>query len=368
MAFAILHRQELKEYDFGPGHSFRGNRYQIFPRFLQENLPEDDNYRILPAEPATDEDLKLICQKEYIDFTREYYRAASAGLSHTGQFFRFHSMDNSPIGQPGKLEEAARLIVGQAKTACNLVQEGEYRKVVSLGGGMHHAHSAYGEGFCLYNDVAFCGLYLMQEYKLERILILDTDAHAGNGTSDYFYEEPRVLFIDLHQDPGTLYPGTGFAHQVGDGDGKGFTINIPMPVYAGFDSYRLAFEQIVEPVAREFKPQIIVRNGGSDPHFADGLTNLGLPLSGFGMIGEKVREMAELCDDKVIDLIASGYNENVLPYAWLALISGLGGMELRIEEPEPIPPRFSSDSSLAATEKVVEEVRRQLKDYWTCLT
>jgi len=367
MAFAILYRQELREYDFGPGHSFRGNRYQVFPQFLQENLPEDDNYQILKAEPATDKDLFLICQKEYIDFTKEYYKAANVGLSYPGQFSWFHSMDNHPIGKPGKLEEAARLIIGQAKMACDLVQGGKFKKMVSIGGGMHHAKPAYGEGFCLYNDVAFCGLYLRQEYKLERILILDTDAHAGNGTSEYFYGEPRVLFIDLHQDPRSLYPGTGFAHQTGSGSGKGFTINIPMPIYADYDSYHLAFESIVQPVTQEFNPQIIIRNGGSDPHFADGLTNLGLPVKGFRMIGEKVREMAKVCDGKVIDLIASGYNEEVLPYGWLALISGLTGIELKIEEPEPIPQRFTTGSSLVETEKVIEEVKRQLKDYWACL-
>jgi len=186
MAFAILYRQELREYDFGPGHPFRGDRYQIFPQFLRENLAEDDNYRILKAEPATDEDLLLICQKEYIDFTKDYYQAANLGLSYPAQFSRFHSGDNHPIGKPGKLEEAARLIIGQAKMACDLVQEGKFKKAVSLGGGMHHAQSAYGEGFCIYNDVAFASLYLIQEYKLERILVLDTDAHAGNGTSEFF--------------------------------------------------------------------------------------------------------------------------------------------------------------------------------------
>jgi acetoin utilization protein AcuC len=365
MALAILYREELSEYDFGPGHPFRGDRYGIFPQFLPKHLAEDDNYRILKAEPVTDDDLLLICQREYIRFTKEYYRAANLGLSVPGQVSRFQSGDNIPRGKPGKLEEAARLVIGQAKMACNLVQDGKYKKVVSIGGGMHHAKPAYGEGFCLYNDVAFCGRYLLQDYNLERILILDTDAHAGNGTCEYFYDEPKVLFIDLHQDPRTLYPGTGFAQQTGSGSGKGFTINIPMPVYAGYDSYKLVFESIVQPVTEEFNPQIIIRNGGSDPHFADGLTNLGLPVKGFRMIGEKVREMAEICDGKVIDLIASGYNEDVLPYGWLALLSGLGGIELEIEEPVPVPQRL--DSSYAATERVIDEVKSQLRDYWKCL-
>lgn len=232
---------------------------------------------------------------------------------------------------------------------------------------MHHAKPSYGEGFCLYNDVAFCASYLMQEHKLERILILDTDAHAGNGTGEYFYEDPGVLFIDLHQDPTTLYPGTGFAHEIGRGAGRGFTINIPMPVRAGYDSYKLAFESIVQPVTQEFKPEVIVRNGGSDPHFSDGLTSLGLTVEGFRMIGDKVRDMAEACDGKVVDLIASGYNEKVLPHAWLALISGLAGIELEVEEPEPIPQRFKTDLAFAATKNVVDEVKSHLKDYWKCL-
>lgn len=367
MAFAVLYRPELREYDFGSEHPFHGDRYRIFPEFLKKTLPEDDTCRIVQAEWAADEDLLRICQREYIDFTRGYYQAASEGHKYPGQFYQFQSADNIPRGNPGKLEEGAKLVVGQAKMACDLVQEGKFKKAVSIGGGLHHAKPSYGEGFCLYNDVAFSGLYLMQEHKLERILILDTDAHAGNGTCEYFYEEPGILFIDLHQNPATLYPGTGFADQIGSGRGTGFTINIPMPVYAGYDSYSLVFESIVEPVVKEFKPQIIIRNGGSDPHFADGLTNLGLPVKGFRMIGEKVNKLAELCDGKAIDLICSGYNEEVLPYGWLALISGLAGIALEVEEPVSVPERFAIDSAVSQTEQVIEEVRGQLKDCWDCL-
>ncbi|MFC2066586.1 histone deacetylase family protein [Chloroflexota bacterium] len=367
MIVGIIYREELKEYDFGPGHPFRGDRYQIFPQFLRGNLPGDDNYRIMQSESADDEDLLLICRKEYIDFTREYYKAANLGLSYPEQFFRFHSGDNMPVGKPGKLEEAARVVVGQARMAADLVQGDKFRKVVSIGGGLHHAKPSYGEGFCLYNDVAFCALYLMEKHKLERILILDTDAHAGNGTCEYFYEEPRVLFIDLHQDPGTIYPGTGFAHQIGFGAGTGFTVNVPMPVGAGYDSYELVFDSIVQPIAQEFEPQIIIRNGGSDPHFNDGLTNLGLSVNGFRMIGERVREMTKICDDKAIDLIASGYNREVLPYAWLALISGWAGFEVEIQEPQPVSSQMLTDRALSKTERVVDEVKNQLKDYWACL-
>jgi acetoin utilization protein AcuC len=367
MAIAIFYTEELREYDFGPGHPFRGDRYEIFPRFLRENLSEDDNYRILKSEPATEEDLLRICRRDYIDFTQHFYKAASLGLTYSGRFSRFHSADNTPIGKPGKLEEAARLIIGQAKSAADVIQGDEFKKAVSIGGGMHHAKEDYGEGFCIYNDVAFSAIYLMENYGLERILILDTDAHAGNGTSDYFYSNPRVLFIDLHQDPRTLYPGTGFAHQIGEGEGKGYTINVPLPMLAGYDSYKLVFDEIVQPVAEEFKPQIIIRNGGADPYFGDGLTNLGLPISGFSMIGERVAQMsARLCQGRIIDLIGSGYNERALPYAWLSLICGLAGIEISLEDPEPIPQRFSKDLSFEDTKRVVGEIKGNLKDFWSC--
>ncbi len=366
MPLAILYRPELREYDFGPGHPFRGDRYEVFPRFLREHLPEENNYRFIQAEPASETDLLLICDKDYIDITRAFFQAVRSGNEYPADLFHFQSGDNMPIGTPGKIEEAARLIVGQAKKACQLVASGEYPITVSIGGGLHHAKRRFGEGFCVYNDVAFCGIYLTTVLKFDRVLIIDTDAHAGNGTTQYFTEDPRVLFIDIHQDPMTIYPGTGFSNQIGAGAGKGFTVNFPFPEQSGDRSFRLVFESIIEPLAREFKPQVIVRNGGSDPHFSDGLTNLGLTLKGFRMIGEKIRNMAEICNGKVVDLIASGYNRQILPYAWLTQISGLAGFDCDFPEPEPPPQPSEPDAIYLKTEKVVAQVRANLRDYWAC--
>lgn len=373
MGSIILYREELKEYDFGPGHPFRGDRYEVFPRFLKQNLPSNGNYQVIEVDPATDQDLQLICQQEYIDFSHAYYKAANLSLSYPGEFSRFQSPDNRPHGQPGKIEEAARLVIGQARAACDLIQDGETKKAISIGGGMHHAKPNYGEGFCIYNDVAFAARYLQHKYKLDRILILDTDAHAGNGTAEYFYGDPKVLLIDLHQDPRTLYPGTGFTDQIGSDDGKGFTINVPLPVYSGYESYKRVFEEIVQPVANEFNPQIIIRNGGSDPHIGDGLTNLGLQVRGFRMIGEKVREMSRLCDDKVIDLIGSGYNKEVLPYAWLAMVCAVSSIDSPVKQPESIdkleraPSWLGVDRFSKDIEVVIADVKNHLKEYWHCL-
>ena len=121
-------------------------------------------------------------------------------------------------------------------------------------------------------------------------------------------------------------------------------------------------------MGNEFKPQVIIRNGGSDPHFEDGLTQLGLPLKGFRLIGEKVMEMSGICDGKVIDLIASGYNERILPHAWLALIAGLTGLNLNVKEQDPALFRSEEDRSLDATRKVIQDVKQVLRPYWKCLS
>ena len=357
--FAILFRKEINEYDFGQGHPFHGRRGEEFLEFLKEKLKI--NFPTLKAKKASEKDLLLICEKDFIDFSKEYFKNANLGKASNGKFFQYHSVDNLPRKNPGKIEEAARYIVGQAKLAADLVCQKKFNKVISIGGGLHHAKPSYGEGFCVYNDVAFCAKYLIENYGLKRILILDTDAHAGNGTLEYFWEDNKVLFVDLHQDPTTLYPGTGFIDQKGAGIGEGFKINIPLPPLAGDTCYRMAFEEIVEPVVKEFKPEIIIRNGGSDPHFADSLTNLGLTIEGFKMIGEKVRKIAEICDGKEIDLIASGYNLKVLPIAWTALISGLIGVEIEIKEPLSLP-KFREP--VEEMQKIIDEIKKEFKKYW----
>jgi acetoin utilization protein AcuC len=367
MSVAIIYREELKEYDFGSGHPFHGRRYGSFMQLLSKRLPPGDNYCVLAAEPAGEQDLLKICDEDYIRFSRDYYQAVHAGwVSYYENFGRYQSPDNKPIGMPGMLEEAARLIVGQARLACDLVQSGEYSKVISVGGGMHHAKQRFGEGFCIYNDVAFTALYLLEKYHLERVMVLDTDAHAGNGTAEYLRGNPKVLFVDIHQDPQTIYPGTGFVADVGADMARGLTVNIPLPVHAGNASYLMAFDRVILPLAREFKPQVIIRNGGSDPHFNDGLTNLGMTISGFRVMGDRVREMAEVCDGKVIDLIASGYNEQVLPYAWLSLLSGVADFPITVEEPGQIPSHYEQDMVLDTTEMMLDELKKFHYSYWKC--
>jgi acetoin utilization protein AcuC len=355
MPLTVVYTDNIKGYDFGAGHPFRSDRYVNFMNLLRAKV---EGFEEIEPRRASDQELMLVHDRSYI----QDLVAASDGAwipSYT------YMSEDTPL-QPG-MERAARFIVGASMTAAELESKSGVTHAVGVGGGLHHARSDYAAGFCIYNDVAISALNLLENHGLERILILDTDAHAGDGTCHILYQEPRVLFIDLHQDPRTLYPGTGFAHEIGEGKGKGFTVNIPLPPGASDQAFEYALDHVFAPLAEEFRPQIIIRNGGSDPHFADELTDLGLTLEGFTMIGRKVKEVAErVCDGRRVDLLGSGYNQTILPLAWLALVAG--GADLDLAFKEPFLFQLQKDSGLQETKQVVEQVKHNLKGYWKCFT
>ncbi|XOB42678.1 MAG: hypothetical protein ACKKMP_01330 [Candidatus Nealsonbacteria bacterium] len=363
MKTALIYNQEIKKYSFGKGHPFTSDRFENFLAFLKQKLPDFNNFfELIVPKPAKDKDLELFHSKEYI----EAMKKASKGiiLPNIFQYTTTDNLDPSTGYLPKGIDKAGKIAVGSSLKAAELVFKGKFKKAISLGGGLHHAKKQKGEGFCIYNDVVISAKALLKK-GIKRVLILDTDAHAGNGTAEAFYNENEVLFIDMHQDPRTVYPGTGFIHEIGEGKGKGFTINISLPPGASDKSYEYAFDKIIFPVVKEFKPEIIIRNGGSDPHFADGLTNLGLTLNGFKMIGEKVRKLAnEVCGGKEIDLIASGYNQKILPSAWLSLISGLCNLSIEIKEDKKVFPK--KDFRLKETKNVIENLKSHLKNHWKC--
>ncbi|MBI2850574.1 MAG: hypothetical protein HYX80_05965 [Chloroflexi bacterium] len=363
----VLYRQDLKEYNFGQGRLFQGKRYGEFVQYLQGHLPAENNYHIVEADLATDEDLLLVGERDYIDFNKQYFKGNGAERPIDEQFLKYQLPDNKLQKGAGKVEWAARLLVGQAKMAADLVQTGTLKKAVSVGGGMHHASRKYGGAFSLYNDVAFCASYLIKQYGLERILILDTDAHAGNGTSNYFYSDPRVLFIDFHQDPATLYPGTGFVNEIGSGKGEGYTINIPLPPEADYECYRLAFESVVEPVTQEFQPQLVIWNGGADPHIADPMAGLSLRTRDFRWLGRKAGQLAEICDGKAICFMMSGYTPAILPVAWFGSFIGFGGIEYENEELPVIREDLSAVILHSKTEEMLATARRHLRGHWNSL-
>ena len=153
--------------------------------------------------------------------------------------------------------------------------------------------------------------------------------------------------------------------EIGAGEGEGYTVNVPLPPFAGDEAYRFVFEELISRLVERFEPELVIRNGGSDPHFSDEITQLGLTLEGFRWIGRSVREIAEICGGKEVDLICSGYNPQVMPRAWSALISGLADVHFDLEEKFPL----TSEKTwrVEEVENTVKKVKGNLGPYWGSL-
>jgi acetoin utilization protein AcuC len=358
----LLYSSKLKNYDFGPGHPFRGDRFESFLSYFNITLLKSNKFEVfLNEESASDEELEFWHTREYIQAMQK----ASMG-TRVSNLMRYISMDNvNPTTRqfPQGIEPAARVICKDAMLACEFVQEGKYEKAISIGGGLHHARPSYGEGFCVYNDVVICAKHAIRKYGLKKVLILDTDAHAGNGTSQAFYSDSRVLLIDIHQRG--IYPGTGYEDDIGAGEGEGYTVNVPLPPFASDEAYRFVFEELIFPLVERFEPELVIRNGGSDPHFSDEITQLGLTLEGFRYIGRSVREIAETCDGKEVDLICSGYNPQVMCKAWSALISGLADVPVDLEEEFLLV--SEKTRIVEGLEDIVKKVKGNVEPYWGSL-
>lgn len=345
--------RKVRQYDLGEGHPFRGDRFKNAMGFFErQGLFNYSNISLVQTQEAGKEDLLRVHSENYVDLI---FRLAEERRQYDAE---------TPVSP--EILEGALSICGSAIECGRIIIEDKAKLAVSLGGGHHHAGRDYGGGFCLFNDVAVLVEYLRSLHGVQRFLILDHDVHFGNGTSDIYYRDPNVLYISLHQDPHTIYPGTGFVWQIGQGQGEGYNVNVPLPPGTGDETYLYALREIFVPLAEEFEPQIIISNGGSDPHFADTLGSLGLTVKGFFELTRVVRQTADrVCGGRVVLIPGSGYNPEILPFCWYALIVGAAGFaDIDLTDPYPAPTEPAH--CRREVERTVDEVRRLLRKRWIC--
>jgi acetoin utilization deacetylase AcuC-like enzyme len=175
----------------------------------------------------------------------------------------------------------------------------------------HHAGKDRAMGFCLFNNVAVGARHLTDDHGLERVLIVDWDIHHGNGTQDVFYDDDRVLFMSLHQYP--HYPGTGSVHEIGVGNGEGYTVNIPMTFDSGDAECLSAFRSIIRPIAIQFQPQFVLVSAGFDGHRDDPLSNTTVTDRGYAGMASVLLDIACRCaDSRCVAVLEGGYNLEAL--------------------------------------------------------
>lgn len=351
----ITYHEKFSQYDLGVNHPFRGDRFvKAMEYFEKSGLLKQPNITVIRPEPIGKEALLRVHSEKYVNLI---FRLAELGEPYDIE---------TPTSK--SILEALMYIIGGVIRAGEAVYKREFERAVALGGGFHHAGRDYGGGFCLFNDIAILIEYLREKFNVRRFLVLDYDVHAGNGTSDIYYSDPTVLFISIHQDPMTIYPGRGFIDEIGAGEGAGYNVNIPLPMRTGEEAYLYALREIFPPLAREFKPEIIIANGGSDAHFADHLGSLGLTARGFFKLARLIGQVSdEACGGRAVLLVASGYNIQVLPYCWYALAAGIAELEITeddIKDYYPAPP--NSWYNIDRVKRIINELKNILKAYWAC--
>ena len=299
-------------------------------RLLDESGVLGRLHKIVPRD-AVEKELALVHDPRYVEAVR---RAAEEGGGW---------VDPDTLITPRSYDVAAR-VVGGTLAGLDAVLAGEVGSAFCLvrppG---HHAGPNYAMGFCLFNHIAVAAAYARDAHECERVAIVDFDVHHGNGTQDAFYDDPHVLYVSTHQYP--FYPGTGAASERGVRAGEGANVNIPMPAYSGDEEHRQAFERVVVPALRRFRPQVVLVSAGFDAHFADEIANQQLSVDGYGTLVSMLIDVAdEVADGRLLFALEGGYDLVALPWCvrrTLELLQGdtpargpLGTVET------PPPPRF----------------------------
>jgi acetoin utilization protein AcuC len=315
---------KLTEYDFGPGHPLAPVRVELTMRLARSlGVLTAPGVAVTAPAPATDADLELVHKPEYIAAVR---RAGESGFAPELMRFGLGTPDDPVF--PG-MHEASALVTGATLAAARAVALGSAEHAVSIAGGLHHAMAGHASGFCVYNDPAIAIAALLDQ-GLERIAYVDIDVHHGDGVQAAFYNDPRVLTISLHEDPATLFPGTGRPSETGGPDADGSAVNVALPAGTPDDGWLRAFHAIVPPLLRAFGPQLLVSQHGCDTHWMDPLANLRLTVDGQRAAHAAIHRLAhETAGGRWLLTGGGGYElVLVVPRTWTHLLAEAAGQPI----------------------------------------
>ncbi|HAK59344.1 MAG TPA: histone deacetylase [Nitrospiraceae bacterium] len=347
-ALSLVKDDRYKEHNAGEGHPESLHRLTVIHELIDAEFSE---LPLIPPRLATKDELALIHDKKYIDMVaRTEGRQFSRIDMDTGLSARSYEIARLAAGG---LLEAVDTIVRSSPSASGDSANAAFAFVRPPG---HHAEPAVGMGFCLFNNVAIAAEYAKRKHGLKRILIIDWDLHHGNGTQRAFYTDPSVLFFSSHQYP--HYPGTGNFDEAGNNEGEGFTVNAPVPSGFGDAEYIPLYEQVLRPIALEYKPELVLVSAGFDPYIKDPLGGIQVTGEGFGDLAAIVLDIARTtCAGNVLFTLEGGYNPEGLRNGVRAVLNVLLGKSLHRSDPAPSP----------AAQNVIDRIIATHRKYWKSL-
>src|SRR5580693_8601655 len=315
----------LTSYDFGPGHPLAPVRVELTMALARSmGVLDAAGVSLAAPEPATQDQLELVHDPEYIDAVRRGAPDPSFGLG----------TPDDPVF-PG-MHEASALVAGATLAAAAAMWTGQAAHGASVAGGLHHAMRRSASGFCVYNDPAIAIRWLLEQ-GARRIAYVDIDVHHGDGVEAAFYHDPRVLTISLHEHPMTLFPGTGLPGDSGGADAEGTAVNVALPAGTGDAGWLRAFHAVVPPLLRAFRPEILVSQHGCDTHRLDPLAHLELTIDAQRRAALLVHELAhETAGGKWLFTGGGGYElVQVVPRTWTHLLAVAAGQP--VDPGLPVP-------------------------------
>jgi acetoin utilization protein AcuC len=306
---SVIYHPAYRNYSFGESHAFSPVRVEMMLDLLEAL---GHHVETIEPEPATREDILGVHEDAYV----RRVEALSVGEDVPDcETYGLGTPDNPAF--PG-MDEAARWLVGGALHGARLIWEKGEKRVLQLGGGLHHARRNVASGFCIYNDLAIA-IKALTSHGLE-VAYLDVDVHHGDGVQQILYDDMRVMTISVHESGRYLFPGTGETHELGVGAARGLKLNLPLEPFTDGDSYLEVLDSIVPAALRQFEPRVLVVQAGADAHFDDPLADLMLTTGDYEGIFRRILGWAdEFTSGRVLFTLGGGYSLNATPRVWALL-------------------------------------------------
>ena len=346
-----------RAYDFGSSHPLRPERVlYTYDRVRELGLDRLAHVRMVPSRSATDDEITAVHDPQFLGAVRGLDEGSVERWA--GMEFGLGTSDN-PIF-PG-MHAASAAVCGASVVAAEAVCSGEAQHAFNPAGGLHHARRREASGFCIYDDPAVAIAKVLAIEPDWRVMYVDVDVHHGDGVQWIFYDEPRVLTLSFHQSGVTLYPGTGFEDELGQGPARGTSANIPLPPFTGEVDYLQALERVVPALSEAFRPHVLFTQLGADTHYGDPLANLALTMRAYPRMASLLHSTAHgFADGRWIATGGGGYQATtVVPKVWTIYFAEMCGAPQRIPQ-EWLEDRAAESVSRDARDVIETSVERVL--------
>jgi acetoin utilization protein AcuC len=323
------------DYDFGPSHPLTPRRFGPGIDLLRQVGAEPG----LAPEPASDDDLLMCHTDRYLEVVKRFSAGGAGSAESQGGIGEWG--DNPPF--PG-MHEASAAVAGGSIRAIEAILRGDVEHAFHPGGGLHHAMPERASGFCIYDDPAL-GIARARREGL-RVLYVDLDVHHGDGVEAIHAADPGVLTVSFHESGRYLFPGTGFADEVGEGPAAGTVVNVPLPPDTGDGAWLDAVTSLVPELAAEFRPDLVVSQHGADSHVLDPLAHLRNTVTAMAAAARLVHDLAhEHAGGRWLATGGGGYDVyRVVPRSWSLVWLAAAHRDIPAETPEAWRDRWAEEA------------------------